>query len=129
VRPPLIVQPTVSGYEPDEGEAIHLLESRAKQVEAETKRRFGKLGLNGSVRVVQDKIAQALIEQAGHKGLIVVGSRGLDAIDRLVLGSVSTTVTLHASCPVLIVKEPLKPFGECLSRQTALRHPRKRSSS
>lgn len=58
------------------------------------------------MRVVQDKIAQALIEQASHKGLIVVGSRGLDAINRLVLGSVSTTVTLHASCPVLIVKEP-----------------------
>ncbi|MEK6785036.1 MAG: universal stress protein [Nitrospirota bacterium] len=106
VRVPFVVQPTVSGYEPDEGEAIHLLESRAKQVEAETKRRLVKLGLKGSVRVVQDKIAQALIEQAGHKGLIVVGSRGLDAIDRLVLGSVSTTVTLHASCPVLIVKEP-----------------------
>jgi hypothetical protein len=66
VRPPFIVQPTVSGYEPDEGEAIHLLESRAKQVEAETKRRFVKLGLKDSVHVVQDKIAQALIEQAGH---------------------------------------------------------------
>ncbi|MFZ3013139.1 MAG: universal stress protein [Nitrospira sp.] len=65
-----------------------------------------KLGLKGLVYVVQDQIAQALIEQAGHKGLIVVGSRGLDAIDRLVLRSVSITVTLHASCPVLIVKEP-----------------------
>ena len=65
-----------------------------------------KLGLKGLVYVVQDQIAQALIEQAGHKGLIVVGSRGLDAIDRLVLRSVSITVTLHASCPVLIEKEP-----------------------
>ncbi|MDH4301106.1 MAG: universal stress protein [Nitrospira sp.] len=106
VRPSFIVQPVVSGYEPDEGEAIHILESRAKQVEAETKRRFVKLGIKGSVRIVQDKIAQALIELAGHKGLIVVGSHGLDAIDRFMLGSVSTTVTLHASCPVLIVKEP-----------------------
>lgn len=106
VRAPFIVQPTVSGYEPDEGEAIHILESRAKQVTAGTKQRLLRLGLKGSVHVVQDKIAQVLIEQAGHKGLIVVGSRGLDAIDRLMLGSVSTTVTLHASCPVLIVKEP-----------------------
>jgi nucleotide-binding universal stress UspA family protein len=106
VRAPFIVQPTVSGYEPDEGEAIHILESRAKQVTAGTKQRLLRLGLKGLVHVVQDKIAQVLIEQAGHKGLIVVGSRGLDAIDRLMLGSVSTTVTHHASCPVLIVKEP-----------------------
>jgi nucleotide-binding universal stress UspA family protein len=67
------------------------------------------------VRVVQDKIAHALIEQAGQKGLIVVGSRGLDVIDRFVLGSVSITVTLHASCPVLIVKEA----GEQLLAQEA----------
>lgn len=106
VRAPFMTQPSVSGYEPDDGEAIHLLESRAKQVQAETKRRLTELGLKGSVHVVQDSIAQALINQAGHQGLVVVGSRGLDAIDRFVLGSVSTTVTLHASCPVLIVKEP-----------------------
>lgn len=106
VRAPFMTQPSVSGYEPDDGEAIHLLESRAKQVQAETKQRLTELGLKGSVHVVQDSIAQALINQAGHQGLVVVGSRGLDAIDRFVLGSVSTTVTLHASCPVLIVKEP-----------------------
>jgi nucleotide-binding universal stress UspA family protein len=114
VRAPFITQPSVSGYEPDSGEAIHLLESRAKQVEAETKRRLVELGLKGSVHVVQDQIAQTLIKQAGHKGLIVVGSRGLDAIDRFVLGSVSTTVTLHASCSVLIVKEPPQPLRRIL---------------
>jgi nucleotide-binding universal stress UspA family protein len=106
VRASLITQPSVSGYEPDKGEAIHLLESRAKQVEAETKRRLAEFGLKGKVHVVQDKIAQALIEQAGQKGLIVVGSRGLNALDRFMLGSVSAAVTLHASCSVLIVKEP-----------------------
>jgi nucleotide-binding universal stress UspA family protein len=114
VRPPFLIQPTVSGYEPDSGEAIHLLESRAKQVESETKHRLAELGFKGSVRVVQDKIAQVLLKQAGHKGLIVVGSRGLDAIDRFVLGSVSTAVTLHASGPVLIVKEPAQTIRRML---------------
>ncbi len=105
-RPPLITHPTVTGYEPDVGETIHFLESRAKQVEAETKRRMEDLGLNGSVRVEKGQIAQALLKHAGGTALIVVGSRGLDAIDRFILGSVSTAVALHASSPVLIIKEP-----------------------
>jgi len=38
-----------------------------------------------------------------------VGSRGFDALDRFLLGSVSTQVVLHAPCSVLIVKEPPRP--------------------
>ncbi len=105
-RAPFVSHPLVSGYEPDEGEAIHLVETRAKQVETETKQRMAELGLKGSVRVEKGHIAQALLRYAGHTGLIAVGSRGLDAVDRFVLGSVSTAITLHARSPVLVVKEP-----------------------
>lgn len=106
-RASFLTQPTVSGYEPDVGEAIHFLEIRAKQVETETKQRLTKLGLKGSVLVEKKgQIAQALLKHAGSTALIVIGSRGLDAIDRFMLGSVSTAVTLHAHSPVLIIKEP-----------------------
>ena len=105
VRAPFVMHPSVSGYEPDSGEAIHLLESRAKQVVAETEQRMAALGLEGSVRVEKDQIARTLLKHAGHNGLVVVGSRGLDAVDRFMLGSVSTAVTLHAPCSVLVVKE------------------------
>ncbi len=114
VRPSFLVQPSVSGYEPDAGEALHLLESRAKQVQGETKQRLTKLGLKGAVVVEKDKIVESLFKHASHAGLIVVGSRGLNAIDRFVLGSVSTTVTLHAASPVLIVKEPPHPIRRIL---------------
>jgi len=114
VRPSFLVQPSVSGYEPDEGEAVHLLEARAKRVEQETKQCLTKLGLKGSVVVERDKIAESLFKHAGHAELMVVGSRGLNAIDRVVLGSVSTTVTLHAACSVLIVKEPSHPIRRIL---------------
>lgn len=36
--------------------------------------------------------------------LVVVGSRGLGRLDRLLLGSVSTSVVQRAPCPVLVVR-------------------------
>lgn len=36
--------------------------------------------------------------------LIVMGSRGLGAIEQLVLGSVSSYVLYHSSCPVMVIK-------------------------
>ena len=37
-------------------------------------------------------------------GLVVIGSHGWNALKRLVLGSVSTSVLHNASCPVLVVR-------------------------
>lgn len=41
---------------------------------------------------------------AHHFDLVAVGSRGLNALQELVLGSVSHKVAKRANCPVLIVK-------------------------
>ena len=38
-------------------------------------------------------------------GLIVVGSRGLGALSRALIGSVSDSVVKHAHCPVLVVRK------------------------
>lgn len=111
---PFLTHPSISGFEPDAGEAAHFLESRAKRVVAETQQRLKRLGLKGSVRVEHGAIAHALLKHAGNNGLLVVGSRGLNALDRFMMGSVSTAVTLHAACPVLVVKEAPKPVRRVL---------------
>jgi nucleotide-binding universal stress UspA family protein len=38
-------------------------------------------------------------------GLIVIGSRGLGAITRTLIGSVSDSVVRHAHCPVFVVRK------------------------
>ena len=111
---PFLTHPSISGLEPDAGEAAHFLESRAKRVVAETQQRLKELGLKGTVRVEHEAIANALLKYAGRNGLVVVGSRGLGTLDRFMMGSVSTAVTLHASCPVLVVKEAAKPIRRIL---------------
>ena len=45
----------------------------------------------------------ALAEEIGA-GLIVVGSRGLGAMRRVLMGSISSSVVQHAHCPVLVVR-------------------------
>ena len=52
------------------------------------------------------KVILAAAEEGGAPSLIVVGSRGLGAMKRLVLGSVSAAVLRAARGPVLIVKAP-----------------------
>jgi nucleotide-binding universal stress UspA family protein len=44
-----------------------------------------------------------LSEEVGA-GVVVVGSRGLSALRRAVLGSVSESVIRHAHCPVFVVR-------------------------
>ena len=50
--------------------------------------------------------ADAIIDEATEVGadLIIVGTRGLNAAERMLLGSVSTKVLHHAPCDVLVVR-------------------------
>jgi nucleotide-binding universal stress UspA family protein len=54
--------------------------------------------------VVMGNAAQAILDRGQGAELIVVGVRGLGTFRATLLGSVSHTVTLHASCPVVVVR-------------------------
>jgi nucleotide-binding universal stress UspA family protein len=58
--------------------------------------------------VIQGPPRQVIVEEAENWGadLIVMGSRGLGAWNRLLLGSVSSAVVHHAKCSVEIVRRP-----------------------
>lgn len=49
--------------------------------------------------------APTLIDMSKDAGMVVVGSRGLGAFRRGLIGSVSTAVAQHAHCPVAVIHE------------------------
>ena len=61
-----------------------------------------------SSEIIQGSPRQVIVEEAERWGadLIVMGSRGLGAWNRLLLGSVSSAVVHHAKCSVEIVRKP-----------------------
>ena len=56
-----------------------------------------------TVRAVNGVPAEELIKAGEDADLLVVGSRGSGGFGRLLLGSVSSQVTHHAPCPVVVV--------------------------
>ncbi|MFC9962659.1 universal stress protein [Nocardia ignorata] len=50
-----------------------------------------------------ESAAPLLIERSASARILVVGSRGLGAFQRGLLGSISTAVTRHARCPVAVI--------------------------
>ena len=61
-----------------------------------------------SSETIQGPPKQVIVEEAERWGadLILMGSRGLGAWNRLLLGSVSSAVVHHAKCSVEIVRRP-----------------------
>ncbi|MFT2815934.1 universal stress protein [Leifsonia sp. A12D58] len=56
--------------------------------------------------VRQGSPADVLIALGSSADLLIVGSRGLGGFTGLLLGSVSSQVVEHATCPVLVVRSP-----------------------
>jgi nucleotide-binding universal stress UspA family protein len=65
-------------------------------------------GVSVEVQIREGRPASEIIIEAGRFGadLIVVGARGLSAVRRVLVGSVSAEVVDHAPCPVLVARRP-----------------------
>jgi nucleotide-binding universal stress UspA family protein len=70
--------------------------------------------LNG--RVVEGTASDVILSAAKDADLLVIGSLGVDAGKRIVLGSVSSRCAMSASCPVLIVPLAWRGAAQPLSR-------------
>jgi nucleotide-binding universal stress UspA family protein len=87
------------------------VEARSARTIAYTKKQLASLKLKGTVRREQGAVAPTILKRAPKQdGLLVVGNKGLGALDRFMLGSVSTKLIQHATCPVLVVKGEAVPL-------------------
>ena len=111
LRAPFLSQPVMAGTERYFQEEIRRLETRASKTLKEAAEELAAVKLKGTVRKEQGAVAPTILKQAPKRdGLLVVGSQGLDALDRFMLGSVSTKLIHHATCPVLVVKSEAVPL-------------------
>ncbi|TKB73781.1 MAG: universal stress protein [Nitrospira sp.] len=84
---------------------IQRVEARSERALKKATEQLAALKLDGTVRKEKGAIAPTILKRAPKRdGFLVVGSKGLDALDRFTLGSVSTKLIQHATCPVLVVK-------------------------
>ena len=92
------VVPVLVGSEPASGPGLEL------QV-AQT--RLGELGIDAELVEAYGEISEAIVEVAARRGadLIVVGTRELSHVERMLGYSVSEGVQRMARCDVLIVHE------------------------
>lgn len=73
---------------------------------AEINEIFKEKGVAFNTIVEEGEPREVILDKAGELevDLIVIGSRGLNRYQRLMLGAVSQAITLHAKCDVLVVK-------------------------
>ena len=111
LRAPFLSQPVMAGTERYIQEEIQRMEARSTKTLKEATQQFASLKLKGTARKEQGPVAPTVLKCAPKRdGLLVVGSQGLDALDRFMLGSVSTNLIHHATCPVLVVKGEAAPL-------------------
>jgi len=113
LRAPFLAQPVIAGNERYIQEEIRRMEARSGKTLKEAKQQLALLKLKGTARKEQGAVAPVILKRAPKRdGLLVVGSQGLDALDRFMFGSVSTNLIHHATCPVLVVKGEAAPLRQ-----------------
>jgi nucleotide-binding universal stress UspA family protein len=62
-------------------------------------------GLTARANAVRGPIAETLLALSGQAGMLVVGHRGNEGFDGLLVGSVAAQLAAHAYCPLVVVRE------------------------
>lgn len=88
---------------PDHGLLPELSATAQKELDALLERGPSTEGVDVHAETVAGHPAKVLVEASRTAALLVVGRRGHEGFDGLLLGSVATQCVHHAHCPVVVV--------------------------
>lgn len=115
VRAPVLIQQMVIGIDRYLRSEVKKLETAARTTKKKADQLLTDLGLKGTIMVERGNIVGTIVKRAARWPVFVsIGSRGLDALDRFMLGSTSQQVLRQARCSVLVVKETPRPVRHIL---------------
>jgi nucleotide-binding universal stress UspA family protein len=100
-----VVTPRFPG--PLKGIVMTAMEGGQKYVdEVKQKASKNKISVRTDVVISSTSVVKAIVEYAEEKkiDLIVIGSKGMSGLKRMLLGSIASGVVTYAHCPVLVVK-------------------------
>ena len=89
-------------------EIVTMAVERGEKLLNEVKQKASKTNIDVKTDVIMGytSVAKSIVEYAEERNmdLIVIGTRGMTGIKKMLLGSTATGVVTYAHCPVLIVK-------------------------
>lgn len=90
---------------PEDSHNPDVVRKAVEQIVEQARDEIGETTPQVIVNVVTGDPAEELITASRDADLVVVGSRGSGGFTSLLLGSVSSKVSHHAACPVVVVRE------------------------
>jgi nucleotide-binding universal stress UspA family protein len=104
VQAPLLYVEALLG--PREKLVEHWSAREAHEALQPTREALERAGRAAEVEIIEGAPAEAIVQRAYDVGadLIVLGTRGLNPVRELVLGSVAKFVLAQADCPVVVVR-------------------------
>ena len=103
VRPATGIYWGVHAY-PEDTHNPEVARKAIQQIVEQTGNEIDETAPQVTVNVVTGDPAEELIKASHDADLVVVGSRGSGGFASLLMGSVSSKVTHHAACPVVVIR-------------------------
>lgn len=89
---------------PEDSHNPEVARKAIEEIVEQARNDIGETAPQVTVSVVTGDPAEELIKASRDADLVVVGSRGSGGFASLLMGSVSSKVTHHAACPVVVVR-------------------------
>jgi nucleotide-binding universal stress UspA family protein len=103
VRPATGIYWGVHDY-PEDSHNPEVARKAIEEIVDQARNEIGETPPQAAVSVVTGDPAEELINASHDADLVVVGSRGSGGFASLLMGSVSSKVTHHAACPVVVIR-------------------------